>query len=115
MAAKTKINDHGDVIFTEQDAIDLLYTDPDFDISKLFFDGTEQYTLALKELGIDLPVINTAPKRPTPAEFDKANCDKWHMPEKYYQIDVLEWLLDKCQNDDERARVQMEYVLFEKK
>ena len=30
MAAKIKINDHGDVIFTEQDAIDLLYTDPNF-------------------------------------------------------------------------------------
>ena len=30
MAAKIKINDHGDCIFTEQDAIDLLYTDPTF-------------------------------------------------------------------------------------
>ena len=37
------------------------------------------------------------------------------MPEKYYQIDVLEWLLDKCQNDDEKYRVEMEYKLFEKK
>ena len=36
MAAKTKINDHGDVIFSEQDAIDLLYTNPDFDLSKLY-------------------------------------------------------------------------------
>jgi len=37
------------------------------------------------------------------------------MPDKYYQINVLEWLLDKCQNDEEKMRVQMEYVLFEKK
>jgi DNA polymerase III alpha subunit len=28
---------------------------------------------------------------------------------------VLEWLLDKCQNDEEKMRVQMEYDLFEKK
>ena len=89
MAEKIKINDHGDVIFSEQDAIDLLYTDPNFDISKLFFEDTEKYTASLKELGIDLPVINTAPNR--------------------------EWLLAKCQNDDERARVQMEYMLFEQK
>ena len=33
MAVRTKINDHGDVIFTEQDAIDLLYADPKLDIS----------------------------------------------------------------------------------
>ena len=35
MAEKTKINDHGDVIFSEEDVIELLYTDPDFDISKI--------------------------------------------------------------------------------
>ena len=115
MAEKTKINDHGDVIFSEEDVIELLYTDPDFDISKLYFNDIDKYSDSLKELGIDLPVINTVPKRPKPAEFDKTNCDNWHMPEKYYQINVLEWLLDKCQNDEEKLRVQMEYDLFEKK
>ena len=37
------------------------------------------------------------------------------MPESYYQINVLQWLLDKCQTDEERMRVQLEYDLFEKK
>ena len=117
MAAKTntKINDHGDVIFSEEDVIELLYTDPDFDISKLYFNDIDKYSDSLKELGIDLPVINTIPERPTPAEFDKKNCDEWHMPDSYSQINVLQWLLDKCQNDEEKLRVQMEYDLFEKK
>jgi DNA polymerase III alpha subunit len=115
MAAKIKINDHGDCIFKEQDVIDLLYTDPDFDLSKLYFDNIDKYSQSLKELGIDLPVIKTAPKRSNTEIFDKQNCDNWHMPEKYYQINVLQWLLDKCQNDEEKMRVQMEYDLFEKK
>ena len=115
MAEKTKINDHGDVIFSEEDVIDLLYTDPDFDISKLYFNNIEKYSNSLKELGIELPVINTAPKRQKPADFDKINCEQWHMPEKYYKINVLEWLLDRCQNDEEKLRVQTEYDLFEKK
>ena len=115
MAEKIKINDHGDVIFTEQDAIDLLYTDPNFNISKLFFDQTDQYILSLKELGIDLPIINTSPSRGLLKEFDEKNINQWHMPEKYYQINVLEWLLDKCQTDEERTRVQIEYKLFEQK
>ncbi len=115
MAEKTKINEHGDVIFSEEDAIDLLYTNPDIDISKLYFNDIDKYSSSLKELGLDLPIISTAPRRPKPAEFDKANCDKWHMPDKYYQINVLQWLLDKCQNDEEKMRVQMEYDLFEKK
>ena len=37
------------------------------------------------------------------------------MPEKYYNIDVLDWLLNKCQNDEEKTRVKSEYVLYEKK
>jgi DNA polymerase III alpha subunit len=115
MAAKIKINDHGDCIFKEQDVIDLLYTDPTFDISKLFFNDTAQYNSSLKELGIDLPIINTAPDRESLEEFDNKNINNWHMPEKYYQVDVLEWLLDKCQNDDEKTRVLMEYKLFEQK
>ena len=115
MAAKTKINDHGDVIFSEEDAIDILYNNPDFDISKLYFEEIEKYSQSLKELGVDLPVINTAPKRAEPKEFDRLNCENWYMPEKYYQINVLQWLLDKCQSDEEKMRVQTEYDLFEKK
>jgi len=115
MAEKIKINDHGDVIFSEEDAIDLLYTDPGFDISKLYFDDIKKYSHSLKELGIDLPVIKKAPNRQNTAEFDRQNCEQWHMPEKYYQTNVLEWLLDRCQNDEEKLRVQMEYDLFEKK
>ena len=115
MVEKTKTNEHGDVIFSEEDVIDLLYADPKFDISKLYFNDIEKYSNSLKELGIDLPIINTAPKRAKPELFDKENCEQWHMPDKYYQINVLQWLLDKCQNDEEKIRVQMEYDLFEKK
>ncbi len=115
MAAKTKTNDYGDVIFSEEDAIDLLYNNPDFNISKLYFNDIEKYTDSLKQLGIDLPVINTAPQRPNIADFDRSNCEKWHMPEKYYQIDVKQWLLDKTETEEERDRVLIEYNLFEKK
>tara|TARA_B100001109_G_C18759797_1_gene425524 strand:+ start:134 stop:655 length:522 start_codon:yes stop_codon:yes gene_type:complete len=115
MAEKTKINDHGDVLFTEQDAIDILYTNPEFDIRKLFFEDIEKYNSTVKDLGLDLPIIQKAPERGDLSEFDNKNTDNWHMPEKYYQINVLQWLLDKCQNDAEKERVQIEYDLFEKK
>ena len=112
---KTTINDHGDVIFSEEDVIDILYTNPDFDISKLHLSDIEQYQNSLKELGVDLPLLHTAPNRTDIDLFDKENCEHWNMPEKYYQINVLQWLLDKCQTDQEKMRVQMEYDLFEKK
>jgi len=115
MAEKTKINETGDCIFTEQDAIDLLYTNPDFDISKLFFELTEQYNNSIKDTGLDLQQLQTVPKQPTPAKVDAANIANWFMPQKYYELNVLEWLLNKCQNDTEKKRVEQEYLLFEKK
>ena len=115
MAAKTKINETGDCIYTETDAIELLYNNPDLDISTLFFDDISQYTKSLKELGIDLPTIHKAPKRPTPEIFDKQMINNWYMPKEYSQIDVKKYLLDKCQTQEERDRVESEYVLFEKK
>ena len=115
MVAKIKINETGDCIFTEQDAIDLLYTNPDFDISKLFFELTEQYNNSIKDTGLDLQQLQTVPKRPAPVKVDAANIANWFMPQKYYELNVLEWLLNRCQTDTERKRVEQEYVLFEKK
>ena len=115
MVEKIKINETGDCIFTEEDAIDSLYTNPDFDISKLFFEDTEQYNNSIKNTGIDLQQLQTVPKRPTPAKVDAANIANWFMPQKYYELNVLEWLLNKCQNDTEKKRVEQEYLLFEKK
>ena len=115
MAAKTKVNDHGDVIFSEEEAMDLIYTNPKFDISKLFFENTEQYNLALKQLGLDLPIIKTNPDREPLLDFDNNNINNWHMPEKYYNIDVKKWLIEKTQTEEERDRVLIEYGLFEKK
>jgi DNA polymerase III alpha subunit len=115
MVEKTKTNEHGDVIFTEDDVIDLIYTDPNFDISKLFLNDITKYSSSLKELGLDLPIISQAPVRKSLKEFDDENINNWHMPESYYQINVLQWLLERCQNDEERMRVQLEYGLFEKK
>ena len=115
MVGKIKINDTGDCIFTEQDTLDLIYTNPEFDISKLFFDDPKQFNDSVKELGLDYPLLSTVPTRPQANEFDKKNIANWHMPQKYNDLNVLEWLLDKCTSDEEKQRVKDEYELFSKK
>ena len=116
MAARVKINDYGDCVYSEESIIELLYQDPELDISKLYVDKTEQYQKALAELGIDLPSINAEPKNHIDLKaFDTANTERWHMPAQYETIDVTEWLLDKCGNDAEKQRVKDEMKLFEQK
>ena len=55
MVAKIKINDYGDCVYTEQDALELIYSDPALDISKLFLQSPDQYNDTVRELGQDFP------------------------------------------------------------
>ena len=115
MVEKIKINDYGDCVYSEDAVIELLYQNPKLDISNLYTD-TDQYNKALQELDINLPRLpelqeNTQDLK----DFDKQNYEQWYMPAKYHDINVLQWLLDKCQNDAEKLRVQEEYSRFQEK
>lgn len=116
MVAKAKRNDFGDCVYTESDVLELIYSDPTFDISRLQIESPEQYLTALKELGIDLPVLTLPVKRTESLkEFDQQNIADWQMPQEYHELDMLNYLLDRCGSDQERARVEEEYQLFEQK
>jgi len=116
MAVKIKTNDYGDCIYSEEDAIELIYTNPNIDITKIFFEDTVQYSKSLKELGINLPKINSIPEHnESISDFDKKNISNWHMPQEYYDLDVKTFLLEKCTTQEEKDRVEVEYELFERK
>ena len=116
MVAKARRNNWGDCVYDEQSIIEHLYQNPAADISKLYIENTEQYLAALAELGIDLPIIKGEPQHDeTPEEFDSRLQSQWHMPANYGELDVLKYLLERCQTDQERERVKTEYELFQKK
>jgi hypothetical protein len=93
MVAKIKINDFGDCVYSEDAVIDLLYADPDLDISKIPTEA-EQYNRALAELGIDLPRLPDLIKRTALWQsLIRKNYAEWYMPESYAGIDVKTYLL----------------------
>ena len=47
--------------------------------------------------------------------FQHDRSSEWLIPEEYQNINVLEWLIDKCSNGTEIERVNNEYVLFEER
>ena len=115
MATKIKINDYGDCVYNEDSVIEQLYQDPTLDNSKITVDTT-LYNQALTKLQIDLPKLpEQILRNQTVVEFDKQNYNAWHMPESYENIDVKTYLLEKCNTEEERDRVLIEYKLFEQK
>jgi DNA polymerase III alpha subunit len=116
MVAKVKRNEFGDCVYTESDVLELLYQNPELDISRLQIETAEQYLTALKELGIDLPTVSLPVERKGGLrEFDQRNIQDWHMPQEYHEMDIRNYLLEKCGSDEERTRVEEEYKLFAEK
>jgi len=109
------ITEHGDCIFNEDDVIKHLYQNPNFDIAKLYINDIVKYNTAIKQLSINLPYLNEVPQRGDLKQFDSNQTDEWYMPVYYKNIDVKKYLLDKCNNEEERDRVLIEYKLFEQK
>ena len=76
MAEKIKTNDYGECVYSEDAVIDLLYQNPDLDISKLYTDSTN-YNKALQELEIELPKLPELQNRTQDIkEFDQSNYDQ---------------------------------------
>lgn len=115
MVEKIKINDYGDCVYSEDAVIDLVYQNPKLDISKIQVESS-LYNLALEKLEIDLPRLpDSVQHKENINDFDNNNCNKWNMPESYEQLDVKQFLLEKCNTEEERDRVLIEYKLFEQK
>ena len=116
MVEKVKRNDHGDCIYDEDTLLEYIYQNPEIDISKFYIDQPETYLSALNELGIELPTVQRQPKHnEKPAEMDQRLQSSWYMPKEYNDVNVLEYLLAKCQTIEEEQRVRDEYALFDQK
>ena len=48
-------------------------------------------------------------------DFHKKCADEWIFPTEYQNIDVLDWLLKKCQTAEQIQRVEKEYTMYEQR
>ena len=116
MAIKATRNEYGDCSYQEDDIIDLIYSDPEFDITQLHTSENTRYNQAIDTLHSELAKMQIPQARDiTLEQFDKEHINNWRMPDSYKKLDVTTWLLEKCASDQERERVKEEMVLFEAK
>jgi DNA polymerase III alpha subunit len=46
------------------------------------------------------------------SEFDQTMQSHWHMPDKYKNMDIAQWVLDQCHEQHELQRVGEELLLY---
>jgi DNA polymerase III alpha subunit len=110
-----KYNSYGELIVNEYDLCDLLYTNPELDLTKFLVLDPDRYNLSNKNLHTDLPPLTSY----TPVdyagiqEFDSCNQQKWSMPKEYKELDIAEWILQQCKTEHELQRVGQELLMFQ--
>lgn len=107
---------YGQIILTEQDAFTALYSGKTKDLKDILFDTSAEITKfnqSIKSNYDDFGPLNVYKESEDSLDFfDEANQCTWFMPEEYQKFPIHQWLLDQCNTEIEKNRVDEELTLF---
>jgi len=111
------VDEYGTVGYTQQEIIDYLRINPNFDIHGLLLTDGEQYISAKNKTYIDIPELGMWNSREydfTVEEYHQELQKVWLMPDEYCDLDVVLMLRNLCKTPEELNRVNAELKLYEK-
>jgi len=107
-------DDYGQQYLTEDELVEMIHINPELDLSKVLLEEPKKFNYFNKELYAGYPTIKRYRKPSCSVEaFDEHNQSQWHMPAKYLNFDIITWLLDQCETEDEMERVGDEIILYD--
>jgi DNA polymerase III alpha subunit len=112
-------NKFGELVFSENDVCDLLMQGRGIDsLKNIVVDNT----VNIDELArfIERPeslLTWTFPynQETSVPEFHLVQQTNWHMPDKYKQLDIAEYILSLCNNEEELQRCGTELLLYQER
>ena len=110
-------DDRGVAVTNTAELCDLLYQQPDLDLSRFTVTDALLYNRSIEQLYADMPRVKeyTFDQGLSIQEFDDHNQSNWHMPEEYKTMDVAEWVLNQCSTDAELQRCGEELLMFQER
>lgn len=113
-----KYNQFGQAYTDTHELCDLLYCDPNLDISKFEVEDPGMYNQSREiTFSTDFPILKQyMPRHYNDLDlFDTIQQSNWAMPEEYKQLDIAQWLLDQCSTQPELQRVGEELLLYQER
>ena len=111
-----KVTDKSQIVLSEQDILEGLYSGKISDLSNLNIDDktvVEQFNFARRQNADPFPNLTLFNEViESLGEFDKRNQEQWFMPKEYEDFPMVEFLLDKTTNEEEYQRVVTELDLY---
>jgi DNA polymerase III alpha subunit len=110
-----KTTDLNEIILDQQDVFNGLYSGKITSLDSINIDDSKtvnQFNQARQSNADPFPLLHTFEQTvKSIEEFDKQNQEDWFMPDKYKTLDIEEWLLDSCPEQN-LNRLHQELVLF---
>ena len=106
---------YGQIIYSENDLIDLYLRNPDQTFARpIFSDSKIAFN---QELDLDNApkVIEYATSDGSIEAFDTKCQSNWYMPDEYTNFDIAKFALDQCQTEEEIQRAGQELILFQER
>lgn len=112
-----KYDVYGQPHCTSDELCDLLYVNPELDLSCFLVDDPELYNKAVRNLYAELPKLEryVAVDYADVEQFDQSNQHRWYMPSEYKELDIAEYILSLCKTDAELQRVAQELFLYQER
>ena len=111
-----KISAYGQAILSEQDVVNGLYSGEITDLGTIFLEDPAVCTKILESVRKNADKVGFCKVflKPTVTmeEWDRANQEQWFMPNEYKDFNIVEFLLDKTQNEEQYQRVVQELELY---
>jgi len=94
----------------------LLYQNPNIDISKILVTDPVTYNNSVTDFFADLPTLKLYNLDTVDIEkFDSTNQNIWSMTVEYKDMDIAQWVLDQCNTQEELQRVGEELILYQER
>ena len=111
-----KIDAFGQRYLSSDELADLLYQLPNLNMSNFLVSDPTQYNQSVEQTHCGFAKLQQYVERLDSVEdFDNANQQKWNMPEEYQKLDIAEWLLSRCETQEELQRVGQELLLYQER
>lgn len=107
---------YGQISISENELCDLLYDNPNLDLTKFLVEDPEKYNSSIIELKISNEFLHKYNKLDIDLfEFDENFQKTWLMPDEYKTFDIAKWVLERCQSQEELQRSGQELLLYQER
>lgn len=111
-----KYDQYGQTYTTSNELCDLLYKNPQLDISLFQVEDSIEYNRSVAELHAELDLLDSYHNIDMSVdEFDRVLQSNWRMPKEYKDLDIAACILSLCQEEHELQRAGQELLLYQER